>query len=535
MKSILILGGGVMQGPAIRIAREKGYAVHVADGNPGAVHAKSADVFHHIDLKDKEALARAAAGIDGLAGVFTAGTDFSASVAWVANSLGLPGIPYDVALDASDKARMRARLAMAGVPVPPFAYGGISDDPVALAARVAPLPLVVKPVDNMGARGCRLARSEPELREAWSDAVTNSRSGRAIMEAYLDGPEFSIDAVVHDGHIIMRGIADRIITFKPFFVEMGHTMPTAYGSDIVDEVVSVFKAGVEALGIRTGAAKGDIKYTRQGAFVGEIAARLSGGYMSGWTYPYSSGVEVTAEAMDIACGAVSGFADPAGHLVCAERAWISIPGSVVSVVGLDIAEREECVRDLFPRAASGDRVVFPCNNVEKCGNAIALSSNRLEAERAAESAARSVLLRLAPGDGATEAFLRGVGRIVGPDGSTWPPAAYQGLSAMTLAEIAGMPAMLRSNATAGGSVGSDSVAISIAPLRDLDIEPTLDWQGRTLRQTMDAVTMLTGARLGLEADVVLGSVFWNAVIAGGYQAGAWIVDTTRARLEGTLA
>lgn len=534
MKSILILGGGVMQGPAIQIARRKGYTVHVADGNPDAIHAGAADTFHHIDLKDKDALAEAAARIDGLAGVFTAGTDFSASVAWVANSLGLPGIPYDVALDASDKARMRARLSEAGVPVPAFAYGSMADDPVALAGRVAPLPLVVKPVDNMGARGCRLARSESELREAWADAVTNSRTGRAIIEAYLDGPEFSIDAVVHDGRIMLRGIADRIITFKPFFVEMGHTMPTAYGADIVDEVVSVFKAGVEALGIRTGAAKGDIKYTRQGAFVGEIAARLSGGYMSGWTYPYSSGVEVTAEAMDIACGVASDLHDAAHAYVCAERAWISIPGRVASVVGLDVAEQEAHVRNLFPRAAAGDRVVFPCNNVEKCGNAIAVSSSRTEAERAAESAARSVLLRLAPGDGATEAFLRGEGRVVGPDGSVWPPEAYDGLSAMTRAEIASMPAMLRSGAPTVGPDGARSRSASIAPLRDLDLERAVDWQGRTLRQTIDAVTSLTGATLGLEADIVFGSAFWHAVVAGGYQAGAWIIDTTRARLEGTL-
>lgn len=533
MKSILILGGGVMQGPAIRIARQKGYRVHVADGNPDALHARSADMFHHIDLKDKESLARAAAGIDGLAGVFTAGTDFSASVAWVANSLGLPGIPYDVALDASDKARMRARLAAAGVPVPAFAYGGIDDDPVMLAGRVAALPLVVKPVDNMGARGCRLARSEAELREAWTDAVSNSRSGRAIIEAYLEGPEFSIDAVVHEGRVILRGIADRIITFSPFFVEMGHTMPTAYGQDIIDAVVSVFKAGVEALGIRTGAAKGDIKFTRDGAFVGEIAARLSGGYMSGWTYPYASGIEVTAEAMDIACGAVSGFDDAPVTRVCAERAWISIPGRIESVTGFEEAAGQDCVRDLFPRAAAGDRVVFPCNNVEKCGNAIAVSADRLEAERAAESAARSVLLRLVPGDRATEAFLRGDGRIVGPDGSTWPPEAYQGLSAMTLAEIASMPPVLRLPQKASGV--ARPVSITIAPLRDIDIEAAKDWQGRTLRQGVDAALRLTGATLGQDGDVVLGSDFWNAIVTGGYQGGAWVVDTTRARIEGTLA
>jgi len=242
MRSILILGAGFMQGPAIRIAKAKGYRVYAADADPNAAHAGSVDEFLHIDLKDKEALAGAAAGISGLAGVFTAGTDFSASVAYVAERLGLPGIPYEAALDASDKARMRSRLREAGVPVPDYAFGGSGDDPAALAEAVGSWPVVVKPVDNMGGRGCRLARSVSELRDAWADAAAHSRSGRAIVEAYLDGPEFSLDAVVRDGRVALRGVADRVVVFEPYFVEMGHTMPTSYGREVVDEVAMLHLA-----------------------------------------------------------------------------------------------------------------------------------------------------------------------------------------------------------------------------------------------------------------------------------------------------
>jgi biotin carboxylase len=120
---IIILGAGVMQGPAIRIARELGLFAVVADGNPDAPCASMADQFAHIDLKDKEgieAFARSLQNDGGLAGIMTAGTDFSATVAWVAEKLGLPGIPYEAALNASDKARMRACFDKAGLPSPPL-------------------------------------------------------------------------------------------------------------------------------------------------------------------------------------------------------------------------------------------------------------------------------------------------------------------------------------------------------------------------------------------------------------------------------
>ena len=120
---IIILGAGVMQGPAISIAKELGFFTAVVDGSSAAPCAGQADQFEQIDLKDKEgieAFARSLQNSGGLGGIMTAGTDFSATVAWVAERLGLPGIPYEAALNASDKARMRACFDKANLPSPPF-------------------------------------------------------------------------------------------------------------------------------------------------------------------------------------------------------------------------------------------------------------------------------------------------------------------------------------------------------------------------------------------------------------------------------
>ena len=68
------------------------------------------------------------------------------------------------------------------------------------------------------------------------------------------------------------------------------------------ELIECFARGVKALGLTEGAAKADIKYTKKGPEIGEIAARLSGGYMSGWTFPYSSDFFLTKEALKIALG-----------------------------------------------------------------------------------------------------------------------------------------------------------------------------------------------------------------------------------------
>ena len=124
MERIIILGAGIMQGPAIRIARELGFYAIVADGCSTAPCISMADQFEQIDLKDKEGIEAFARSLQnsnsGLGGIMTAGTDFSATVAWVAEKLSLPGFPYEAALNASDKGRMRACFEKAGLPSPPF-------------------------------------------------------------------------------------------------------------------------------------------------------------------------------------------------------------------------------------------------------------------------------------------------------------------------------------------------------------------------------------------------------------------------------
>ena len=86
-------------------------------------------------------------------------------------------------------------------------------------------PLVVKPVDNMGARGCRMVRSEVEFLPALKVATECSRTGYAIVEEYMDGDEFSIDALIYNGTMTITGFAIRHIFYPPYFIEMGHTMP----------------------------------------------------------------------------------------------------------------------------------------------------------------------------------------------------------------------------------------------------------------------------------------------------------------------
>lgn len=537
MDKILILGAGLMQKPAILAAKHLGLSAVVVDANKNAVAVPLADLFYPVDLKDREALLDLAKKLNEkgeLKGVFTAGTDFSASVSYVAENLGLPAHTFEAAMNASDKVRMRSCFEKAGVPSPDFTE--INESFLSQRSEnkkdSSVFPRVVKPCDNMGGRGCRMVRNDGEFTSAVTSAVKNSRTGRAILEDYMEGAEFSIDSVVYNGTLTITGFADRHIYYPPYFIEMGHTLPSKADSKIKNELIATFALGIKALGLTCGVAKADIKYTKNGPMIGEIAARLSGGYMSGWTFPYSSGMNLTEEAMKIAVGkepdyllnnrvslpwqpheSVRASGQPfelyeiPSSLVCAERAWLSIPGIVSAVCGLEEVKNNYGVRDVLPRVKEGDDVDFPRNNVEKCGNVIAVGINHDSACKAAEEAVSSITLRLEPGNAKTDDFLNGKTES---DEQGFPVSAFTFSPNNSNSLTVGEGTVIPENARV-----IDFLPESLIPLAD----SLKDWNHCTLRKTLEKFDEL--CPIHKEID---GVEFWRALLRGGIQGALYVAD-----------
>ena len=569
-KNILILGAGFLQKPAIEAAKKIGFSAVVVDGNESAVCVGLADRFERIDLKDKEGIYEFAKKLQkegGLAAIFTAGTDFSASVSYAGEKLGLSCHSYEAACNASGKVRMRQKFSEAGVPSPKF-FGVTKKesevDFVKKFVRELGFPCVVKPVDNMGGRGCRMIRNEDEAEEALRTALASSRTENAILEEYMAGDEYSIDALICDGTMTITGFADRHIYFPPYFIETGHTMPAAISETKKNELIAVFALAAKALGLSCGAAKADIKYTEKGPMIGEVAARLSGGFMSGWTYPYASHCNLTEEALLIACGKKPSFLEAhrkripftpppsCGNcgapyelyeLPCveasAERAWISIPGIVKEVLLLEKARSVLFIKDVFPRSAEGDAVVFPHNNVQKCGNVISSSPSRKDSIAAAQKAVSEIVLRLEPCVPETDAFFAD---------THFPPDAYGEAyaallrqdSAVGTAKGAGTkndlgekPFSDTGDTIAGktlvadtGSIGgviakgvrvSDCVPLVLRGLYESDER---DWNHRSFAESCTLFDELCPDHPDLDAKK-----FWRAGLRGGVQGMLYFADT----------
>jgi isopentenyl diphosphate isomerase/L-lactate dehydrogenase-like FMN-dependent dehydrogenase/biotin carboxylase len=383
-KTIMIIGGGLLQVPIIQAAQKMGLNTIVTDYNAEAIGMKYADIPIVMSTRDIDGSVRAAKAqnqLTPISGVLTAGTDASMTVAAVANALNLPGIKFEDAEASTNKIKMRTRLMEHNVPCPYF-YPVWSLSEAKTAAKKLGFPVVMKPSSNMGARGVMRVEDRNILADAFKWAKEASPNGEVLIEEFMEGPELSIDAIIYNNEITITGVADRIINHEPYFVEIGHTMPSNLPVKVQEEACDVMKMGIRALGISMGAAKGDIKITADGPKIGELAARLSGGFMSAYTYPLSTGVDLMRAAIEIALGQEPGNLEPIRNKVSIERAIITEPGIVKEIDGLEDALKTPGIAEIFLNVKKGDKVVKPRSNVEKAGHIIAVANTLEEAEQA---------------------------------------------------------------------------------------------------------------------------------------------------------
>lgn len=318
-KAVVIIGGGFLQVPMIKEAKALGFATIVTDRNPHCPGARIADITLAIDTYDVQKHRQVFSslflpdtyGYD-VCGVATCGADVAPTVAAVAEELGLPGIPYDVAVRTHNKATVRAVLSKSPVTLHQPAYTIYRQSTTEEIVRDihdgffrhGRDKVVVKPTQQAASRGVSIVGPNDNISAAVEYAMEYGQE--ILVESCMTGTEHSVELILRDGELLYQNIVDRIFSYVGGVpMELGHINPSRLyleNSDLVARIIEIVQDAAQVLGVFWGPFKADICVTPKGhVYIFECTARLSGGWDCQATTPYSTGRNPIRTVLMLAC------------------------------------------------------------------------------------------------------------------------------------------------------------------------------------------------------------------------------------------
>ena len=378
---LLVLGAGPAQLGLLEAARARDLWVAVVDRDPSAPGFAFADRRCILSTEDEPAIERLVGAL-GIDGIISPGTDWPVGVAArIAERAGLPHpISPQTAVLATNKLRQRERLAEAGVPQPRSWVVGNGDDPPAVDG-----PVVVKAPDRQGQKGLTLVVDPAALVPAIETARAAARSGVALVEELVDGPEVTVVGFSIDGVFTALTVTDRITAELPAFgVALAHVWPSIVSEgQFGGQTQVVAEAAVAALGIENGPSYTQLRVSPDGPQVIEVAARLGGGHDAELVEAVL-GVDLNGLALDAALGNELVMSHHKARVGGAVTRFLVAPPGILERVevpeGIEARIYREPGYVLTPLRRGADRA----------GAVLATGDSRDEAVARAESAAAAI-------------------------------------------------------------------------------------------------------------------------------------------------
>ena len=297
---LAVIGANAPLMPFYKQAKALGYYVIGIAWAEGAVCKQFCDKFYPISFQEKEEVLRVCREekIDGI-------TSFSLesalpTVVHVAQAMGLVSNTKECVRLTETKFAQRQAFEKNGIPVPQYT---MLDEESRLKELDFCYPIIVKPLDSGGSQGVTKLDSEKGLVEAYRVAADYSRTKRVIIEEFVDGREFSVEALSYRGKHYILQITDKVTSGAPNFIEMQHHQPADISTKVADKIKAMVEKALSALKIENSPSHTEIKLNSKGElYIIEIGARMGGDFITSDLVRLSTGYDMVKGAIELAVG-----------------------------------------------------------------------------------------------------------------------------------------------------------------------------------------------------------------------------------------
>lgn len=309
-KRLMILGTNEYQNPLILRAKELGYETHVFGWPHGEIGEKTADVYHPVNILDYDELWQECRKLAPCGVVSVCSELAMHPMNFLLRKMGIPCNSLETETTTTNKYLMRKAMKEGGIDSPNFTLVTSNQPLEEVKGKINgfSFPLIIKPCDLSSSRGVFKIDSMDNLQEGLDYALGWSKTGEAILEEFIDGPEYSGESIAYDGRYQLLAITEKHTTGAPHFVETGHRQPASLSQQMVEKVRETLYKAFRALNIKYGAIHPEFRITADGRVLFmEIATRMGGDCIGTDLTPLSSGYDFMGMVIDICCGKAPSF------------------------------------------------------------------------------------------------------------------------------------------------------------------------------------------------------------------------------------
>ena len=358
-KRLLILGGMRISCEIVRKAKDMGIYTLVADYNkiedsPGKQIADEAVDLSVIDVDAVVDYVKHNA-IDG---VFVGFNDMLLPYyAEICQRTGLPCYGTKEQFETLiAKDQYKALCRQFGVPtIPEY---DINDEHIKY-------PVLVKPVDSSGSRGITICHNRQELDEAVEIGRKASKTGKVLIERYMDGREVTVFWTFQDGNYYLSALANRHVKHNQgtdvIPLPVGYTFPSVYLPKYRAEVEDNCKRMFKHLSLKDGMMFMQCKVEDGTCYVYDLGYRLTGSLeykILERVCGYNPLEMMICHALTGKMGeesiedrAVPEFKTPAFNVSC-----LCAPGTITKIEGIDAVKAMPEVEDVVIAHTPGETI-----------------------------------------------------------------------------------------------------------------------------------------------------------------------------------
>lgn len=226
-------------------------------------------------------------------------------------------------------------------------------------------PVLVKPVDNSGSRGISICHNRQELKEAVETGQKASKTGKVLIERYMNGREVTVFWTFQDGNYYLSALANRHVKHNQGMdvipLPVGYTFPSMFLTKYRKEVEENCKRMFQHLGLKNGMMFMQCKVESKTRYVYDLGFRLTGsleykilervcGYnplemMICFALTGKMGDESIAEK------AIPEFQTPAFNVSC-----LCAPGTIKEITGVEKVKQMAEVEDAVLAHVPGETI-----------------------------------------------------------------------------------------------------------------------------------------------------------------------------------